>query len=110
MRPMSSLLLCACLAFFALPGFAKTLPEVRTMVDSKASGALAAAEALAKATPNDANAWVLLVRARLQARQAEKAIAAGEKATAADRRTRRRSTGWAMPTETASARSACCRK
>lgn len=84
MRPMPSLLLCACLAFFALPGFAKTLPEVRTMVESKASGALAAAEALAKATPNDANAWVLLARARLQARQAEKAIAAGEKATAAD--------------------------
>jgi tetratricopeptide (TPR) repeat protein len=32
--------------------------------------------------PNDANAWVLLTRARLQANQAEKAIAAAEKATA----------------------------
>lgn len=85
MRLMSSLrplLFCACLVFFASPLAAKTLPEVRAMVESKSSGALAAAEALTKATPNDANAWVLLVRARLQAKQAEKAIAAGEKATA----------------------------
>ena len=52
------------------------------MVESKASGALAAAETLTKATPKDADAWVLLVRARLQAKQAEKAIAAAEKATA----------------------------
>jgi len=76
------LLLGCLLASFAMPASAKTLPDVRAMVESKAPGALAAAEALAKATPKDANAWVLLVRARLQARQAEKAIAAGEKATA----------------------------
>ncbi len=85
MRLMSSLrplLLCACLVVFVSPLDAKTLPEVRAMVDSKASGALAAAEALTQATPNDANAWVMLARARLQARQAEKAIAAGQKATA----------------------------
>lgn len=85
MRVILSLrpLLLGCgLAFFAASAFAKTLPEVQTMVESKASGALAAAEALTKATPNDANAWVMLVRARLQAKQAEKAIAAGEKATA----------------------------
>ncbi len=76
------LLLGCCLACFALPASATALPEVQAMVESKAPGALAAAEALTRATPNDANAWVLLVRARLQARQAEKAIAAGEKATA----------------------------
>jgi tetratricopeptide (TPR) repeat protein len=76
------LLLGCCLAFFALPATAKTLPEVQAMVESKAPGALAAADALTKATPNDANAWVMLVRARLQARQAENAIAAGEKAIA----------------------------
>ena len=76
------LLLVVCLTCFAAPAFAKTLPEVQTMVESKASGALAAAEALTKATPNDANAWVMLTRARLQAKQAEKAIAAAEKATA----------------------------
>lgn len=84
MRLMSSLLFCACLAVVAPFGFAKTLSEVRTMVESKASGALVAAEALTKATPKDADAWVLLTRARLQARQAEKAIAAGEKAIATD--------------------------
>lgn len=85
MRRIASLrplLLCCCLAFVALPAFAKTIPEVRAMVESKAPGALAAAEALTKAAPNDADAWVVLVRARLQIKQAEKAIAAGEKATA----------------------------
>lgn len=82
MPSLRPLLFCACLAFFALPGAAKTLPEVKAMVESKASGALAAAEALTRATPDDADAWVMLTRARLQARQAEKAIAAAEKATA----------------------------
>lgn len=76
------LLLGIGLACFAASAVAKTLPEVQTMVESKSSGALAAAETLTKATPNDANAWVMLVRARLQAKQAEKAIVAGEKATA----------------------------
>lgn len=78
------LLLGCCLALIALPAFAKTLPEVQAMVESKSPAALAAADALVKTTPNDANAWVMLVRARLQARQAEKAIAAGQKATALD--------------------------
>ncbi len=76
------LLLGCCLALFALHASATALPEVRAMVESKAPGALAAAESLTRATPKDADAWVLLVRARLQARQAEKAITAGEKATA----------------------------
>ncbi len=79
---LQPLLLCCFLACAPLPAFAKTLPDVRTMVEAKAPGALAAAEALTKAQPGDANVWVLLVRARLQSRQAEKAIAAGEKAVA----------------------------
>ncbi len=74
------LLLVCCLAFVAMPAAAKTLPEVQAMVEAKAPAALAAAEALTKATPKDANAWVMLVRARLQARQAEKAVTAGEEA------------------------------
>lgn len=82
MPSLRPLLFCVCLAVFASPLAAKTLPEVRAMVESKSSGALAAAEALSRTTPDDANAWVMLVRARLQARQTEKAIAAGEKATA----------------------------
>ncbi len=76
------LLLACCLASFALQASANTVPDVRAKVESKAPGALAAAEALTRASPNDADAWVLLVRARLQARQTEKAIAAAEKATA----------------------------
>lgn len=84
LRLLRPLLLGCCLAVFALSASAsaKTLPEVQALVESKAPGALAAAEALTKATPNDVNAWVILVRARLQARKAEKAIAAGEKAIA----------------------------
>ncbi len=80
--PLRLLLLGCCLASFAMPAAAKDLPDVKSMVEAKAPGALAAAEGLTKATPNDANAWVLLVRARLQAKQAQKAIAAGENATA----------------------------
>ena len=83
MRParfaFSVLLMMVCAAPLVI---ARTLPEVQAMVESKASGALAAAEALTRESPNDANAWVMLARARLQAKQAEKAIAAGEKATA----------------------------
>lgn len=73
------LLIAACADPVAIAG---TLSEVQAMVESKASGALAAAEALTRESPNDANAWVVLARARLQAKQAEKAISAGEKATA----------------------------
>lgn len=76
------LLVGCCLAFLALAASAKTVPEVQALIEAKAPGALTAAEALTKTTPNDTDAWVMLVRARLQARQAEKAIAAGEKATA----------------------------
>ncbi len=73
------LLMATCIAPVAI---ARTLPEVQAMVEAKAAGAPAAAEALTKDSPNDANAWVLLTRARVQARQAEKAIGSGEKATA----------------------------
>lgn len=75
--PILLIVLCA-----APAAFARTLPEVQALVDAKASGALAAAEALARETPDDANAWVMLTRARMQAKQAEKAIDSGEKATA----------------------------
>jgi tetratricopeptide (TPR) repeat protein len=75
----TTLMLFACVTPAA---FAKTLSEVQVMVESKNAGALAAAEALTRESPNDANAWILLTRARLQANQAEKAVAAAEKATA----------------------------
>lgn len=75
-------LFCAAFALVALPASARTLAEVQALVNAKAAGAPTAAEALTRESPNDANAWVVLVRARLQAKQAEAAIAAGEKAVA----------------------------
>jgi tetratricopeptide (TPR) repeat protein len=73
------LLMAVCTAPVAI---ARTLPEVQAMVESKASGALVAAEALTREMPNEANAWVLLTRARMQAKQSEKAIVSAEKAAA----------------------------
>jgi tetratricopeptide (TPR) repeat protein len=73
------LLALACIAPVAV---ARTLPDVRAMVESHAPGALAAAEALCKETPKDSNAWVMLARARLHAKQSEKAIVAAEQAVA----------------------------
>jgi tetratricopeptide (TPR) repeat protein len=61
---------------------ARSLPEVRAMVEAKSSGALAAAEALSKAEPKNASAWTLLTRARMSAGQYAKAVEAGERATA----------------------------
>lgn len=65
-----------------VPGLhAQSLQEVRALVDARAAGAPAAAEALARKSAGDAEVWVLLTRARLQSRQPEKAIAAARKAT-----------------------------
>jgi len=60
---------------------AQSLQEVRSLVEARKPAAPAAAEALVKRTPDDADAWVVVTRARLQARQPEKAIAAAQKAT-----------------------------
>lgn len=60
---------------------AATLPEVQALVEARSPSALKAAEALAKATPRDAGAWIALTRARLQAGKAETAIESGEQAT-----------------------------
>jgi tetratricopeptide (TPR) repeat protein len=67
----------------ALSGTARadTLAGVQALVDARAPGALAAAEAFAKAHANEGPAWIALARARLVAGQAEAAIAAAEKAT-----------------------------
>jgi len=65
----------------ALPAHAETLAGIQAQVDTRAPGALAAAEAFAKANANSAPAWIALTRARLMAGQAEPAIAAAEKAT-----------------------------
>ena len=80
-RSFAPLLLCGVLV--AAPvAFAQTLPDVRTLVESRSPNALAAAEALVKAEPKNGSAWVMLTRARVHARRYEKAVEAGERATA----------------------------
>jgi len=69
--------------FFAMaisPAFASTVQEVKLLVESRDSRALASATALTKAEPKNVEAWLLLARADLQANQGEAAITASEKA------------------------------
>jgi predicted Zn-dependent protease len=66
---------------FAGSAHAETLAGIQAQVDARAPGALAAAEAFAKANANSAPAWIAVTRARLMAGQAEAAIASAEKAT-----------------------------
>jgi tetratricopeptide (TPR) repeat protein len=82
MRRSLLLPLCCALALVVVPAAATTLPEVRAQVESRASTALASAEALVKAEPKNGAAWVLLTRARVQARRFAQAVEAGERATA----------------------------
>lgn len=69
-------------ALAASPSRAASLAEVQGLLDARNPAALKAADALTKATPNDAGAWVALARARLLAGKTEDAIGAAEKATA----------------------------
>jgi len=81
MRLMLFLHLALFTALLASDACAQALPEVRALLEARSPAAPAAAEALAKRTPDDADAWVAVTRARLQARQPAKAIEAAEKAT-----------------------------
>jgi len=60
--------------------FAITPQDVKLLVDARDKKALASADALAKAEPKNAEAWILLTRARLQANQAQAAVESAEKA------------------------------
>ncbi len=82
MRLILPVLLALFTALLAPGAAAQALPEVRALLEARSSAAPAAAEALVKRTPADANAWVALTRARLQAKQVSKALAAAEKAVA----------------------------
>ncbi|MEO8002482.1 MAG: tetratricopeptide repeat protein, partial [Arenimonas sp.] len=57
------------------------MQEVKEQLESRDGKALASANALIKAEPKNAEAWILLARARLQSNQGEAAIAAAEQAT-----------------------------
>ena len=57
-----------------------TTADVANLLDARDKKALASADLLVKAEPKNAEAWILLTRARLQANLAETAIASAEKA------------------------------
>ena len=57
-----------------------TTADVTNLLDARDKKALASADLLVKAEPKNAEAWILLTRARLQANLAETAIASAEKA------------------------------
>lgn len=69
--------------FFALSvssALAISTSELKLLVESRDKKALASADALTKAEPKNAEAWILLTRARLQANNAADAISSAEKA------------------------------
>ena len=75
--------LFSCALIFVLgisSAFAITPADVKLLVESRDKKALVSAEALAKADPKNAEAWILLTRARLQANLAEAAVESAEKA------------------------------
>lgn len=59
---------------------AQTPQEIKSQLDVRDKKALQNAEAFAKANPNNADAWILLTRARLQAGKSESAVASAERA------------------------------
>ena len=78
---MRFLLSCALLSALSISSaFATTAADLKLLLESRDKKALASAEALAKAEPKNAEAWILLTRARLQANQAEAAVESAEKA------------------------------
>ncbi len=77
---LSCALLSVAPVFVAGEAQASTVAQVQSMLKSRDKGALAAAEALTKAQPKNADAWIVLTQARIFAKQYEKAVVAGEKA------------------------------
>jgi tetratricopeptide (TPR) repeat protein len=86
MRPsihaLAALSLAIALSGLPITASSATLSEVQTLLKSRAPSALAAAEALVKAEPKNGDAWVALTQARVYAKRYEKAVEAGQKATA----------------------------
>lgn len=75
--------LFSCLILLVLSissAFAATVPEVKALLDIRDAKALASADSLVKTEPKNAEAWILLTRARLQASKAEAAIESAETA------------------------------
>lgn len=66
--------------FLLSSAWAQTPQDIKSQLDARDKKALLNAEAYAKANPSNAEAWILLTRARLQAGKAESAVASAEKA------------------------------
>lgn len=78
---MGKILITALLSMLLLADAgAQSVQAIKSQLDVRDKKALVNAEAYAKANPNQAEAWVLLTRARLQAGKAEAAVASAEKA------------------------------
>ena len=78
---MHKILIAALLSMSLLSAASAQLPQdIKSQLDARDKKALVNAEAYAKANPNNAEAWILLTRARLQAGKAEAAVASAEKA------------------------------
>jgi cytochrome c-type biogenesis protein CcmH/NrfG len=58
----------------------QTAQDIRNQLDARDGKSLQSAEAFAKANPKNADAWILLTRARLQAGKSELAVASAETA------------------------------
>jgi cytochrome c-type biogenesis protein CcmH/NrfG len=73
----------SCLMLFVLglsSAFAMTVSDVKLKLEARDKSTLPSAEALVKAEPKNAEAWILLTRARLHANKAEDGIESAEKA------------------------------
>jgi tetratricopeptide (TPR) repeat protein len=77
---LSCVLLSAAPVFLVDEAQAASVAEVQSMLKARNAGVLAAAEALVKAEPKNAEAWIVLTQARIFAKRYEKAVEAGEKA------------------------------
>ena len=59
---------------------AQTPQDIKSQLDARDKNALSNAQAYAKANPGNAEAWILLTRAQLQAGKSESAVVSAEKA------------------------------
>lgn len=80
MKLIATLLFGTLLLSAPAPAAATTPAEARTWFDAKDPRAVTAIEALAKAQPKNAEAWVLLARLRLRQDRAKDAVDAAEEA------------------------------
>ncbi len=77
---MHRILIAALLSLLLADVQAQSPQDIKNQLDARDKKALVNAEAYAKANSNNAEAWILLTRARLQAGKTESAVVSAEKA------------------------------